>query len=124
MRLNDASPNVAAAFILFRSSQGRCLLLRRAATEDHPGEWSLPGGKLKSGETAPQAAVREAYEETRYSAGHAGKWHCRRVKDGVDATTFLQECESEFVPTLNSEHDAWQWVMPSEALEMNAEVAE
>ena len=41
------------------------LLQRRAATLDHhPGQVSFPGGGLEPGESAQQAALREAVEET------------------------------------------------------------
>jgi hypothetical protein len=59
--------------------------------------------------------VREVLEETGFRTGHAGKWHCRRVADGVDATTFCFDCD-EFVPRLDREHDLWIWVDPREAL--------
>jgi 8-oxo-dGTP pyrophosphatase MutT (NUDIX family) len=107
---------IAAAFVLLRSPEGRVLLLRRAKGEDHAGEWGLPGGKLKAGESAEAAAVRETLEETGFRTGHAGRWHCRRVKDDVDATTFCFDCDSEFVPRLNREHDLWIWIDPREAL--------
>jgi 8-oxo-dGTP pyrophosphatase MutT (NUDIX family) len=78
------------------------------------------GGKLKAGESPEMAAIRETLEETGFRCGHAGKWHCRRVKDDgagvVDATTYLFDCD-EIVPRLNREHDLWAWVNPDEALE-------
>ncbi|UXY25008.1 NUDIX domain-containing protein (plasmid) [Streptomyces cynarae] len=42
---------------------GHLLLIRRSAPE---GDlvWALPGGRIEPGETAKQAAVREALEET------------------------------------------------------------
>jgi 8-oxo-dGTP pyrophosphatase MutT (NUDIX family) len=112
----NAQP-IRAAFVIPRSPEGRTLLLRRAGTEDHGGEWALPGGKLRDGETAEQAVVRETLEETGFRMGHAGHWRCRRVRDGVDATTFLFNAD-EFVPRLNREHDAWQWIEPQEALSL------
>jgi 8-oxo-dGTP pyrophosphatase MutT (NUDIX family) len=108
---------IAAAFLLLRSPSGTVLLLRRAKGEDHAGTWALPGGKLKAGETAEKAAVRECVEELGYNPGSAGKWHCRRVRDGVDAVTFLRDVDAEFTPRLNREHDSWRWILPQEALE-------
>jgi 8-oxo-dGTP diphosphatase len=111
---------IRAAFMLMRSPSGTVLLLRRAKGEDHAGEWALPGGKLKPGESAERAVVREVQEETGYLTGHCGRWHCRTVKDygngTIGAVTFLFDCD-EFVPKLNREHDAWQWVDADEVLQ-------
>jgi 8-oxo-dGTP diphosphatase len=108
---------INAAFILLRAANGNVLLLRRAKTEDHAGTWALPGGKIKAGEKPETAAVRECLEETGWNPGHAGKWFCRRVRDGVDATTFLRDIDAEFVPPKLHEHDSWRWMNPREALE-------
>jgi 8-oxo-dGTP pyrophosphatase MutT (NUDIX family) len=107
---------IAAAFMLLRSPTGTVLLLRRAKGEDCAGTWDLPGGKLKDGESPEKAAVRECLEEIGWNPGHAGKWHCRRVKDGVDAITYLRDVDAEFTPHLNKEHDGWRWIDPIEAL--------
>jgi 8-oxo-dGTP pyrophosphatase MutT (NUDIX family) len=109
---------IAAAFMVMRSPEGKVLLLRRAQGEDFPGRWDLPGGKIKAGESAEQAVIREVLEETAYRTGHAGKWLCRRVKDQVDAVTYLFNCDSEFVPKLNKEHDLFLWCSPEQALTM------
>jgi len=40
------------------------LLTRRGSRlNDHPGQWALPGGRVDQGETALEAAMREAHEE-------------------------------------------------------------
>jgi 8-oxo-dGTP diphosphatase len=108
---------IAAAFLLLRSPSGTVLLLRRDKSSDYPGAWDLPGGKIKPGEDAATAAVRETLEETGWNPGHAGKWHCRRVRDGVDAVTYLRDVDAEFTPPKLRVHDAWRWVNPQEALE-------
>jgi 8-oxo-dGTP pyrophosphatase MutT (NUDIX family) len=108
---------ISAAFLLLRAPTGRVLLLRRSAEGDHAGEWSFPGGKLKPGESAADAAVRECREELGWDPGDAGRWHCRRVREGVDATTFIRDVDHEFSPpAMNAEHDAWIWVDAQEAL--------
>jgi 8-oxo-dGTP pyrophosphatase MutT (NUDIX family) len=93
------------------------LLLRRDNSGDHPGTWALPSGKIKSGETPEKAALRECLEETGWNPGSSGKWHCRRVRDGVDAITFLKDVDVEFTPPKLHEHSAWRWAMPTEVLE-------
>ncbi|QIG81773.1 NUDIX hydrolase [Sphingosinithalassobacter tenebrarum] len=52
-----------AATIAVVLREGRILLVRRANPPD-AGRWGFPGGKIESGETIEQAAIRELYEET------------------------------------------------------------
>ena len=104
--------NVRAAGVICRSPHGRVLMVRR--TDD--GTWAFPGGGIKDGEDAAQCAWREFFEETGYRLGDAGKPLMQRVKDGVDFTTFVTDCEDEFVPKLNHEHSEWAWLDPRTAL--------
>lgn len=52
---------------IIHDGQGRILLMKRAASLDPSrstvGMWSNPGGEVDFGETAEQAAIREAREE-------------------------------------------------------------
>lgn len=42
---------VVANVVIYRPSDGRCLILRRSATEKvHPGRYCVPGGKLEWGQ--------------------------------------------------------------------------
>lgn len=52
------SIDLAAHIAIIRS--GQILLTRRADTD----MWGLPGGRVESGESVAQAAIREAHEET------------------------------------------------------------
>lgn len=52
-----------SAFVIVQKAQ-RILLLRRAGTGWMDGHFSLPAGRLDSGETLAQAAARELQEET------------------------------------------------------------
>ncbi len=63
----DADPRRGAVLMLFgEGPDGPELLLTERAHEmrSHPGQVSFPGGVIDPGETAAQAALREAYEET------------------------------------------------------------
>lgn len=63
----DADPRRGAVLMLFgEGPRGPELLLTERAHEmrSHPGQVSFPGGGIDAGETAAQAALREAYEET------------------------------------------------------------
>lgn len=57
--------NAAVMLLLWPEQDGLKLLLTRRAQHlrHHPGQISLPGGKIEAGETAAQAALRETEEE-------------------------------------------------------------
>ena len=56
------SDRAAVGAIVF-DGDGRLLLIRRANPPSQ-GLWSLPGGRVETGESAEQAVVRELLEET------------------------------------------------------------
>ncbi len=56
-----ARPVAGAAVVCLRAD---AVLLVRRAQPPNAGRWSFPGGKIEPGETARQAAEREAWEET------------------------------------------------------------
>jgi len=56
-----AAPEVAVGAVVV--VEGRLLLVRRGH-EPEAGRWSLPGGRVRPGEPAADAAVRELAEET------------------------------------------------------------
>jgi 8-oxo-dGTP diphosphatase len=112
---SQAQP-IQAAFAMLRAPDGRILMLRRAATEDYGGTWAFPGGKLKEGESPERACWREVFEEIGYRIGGIPAPHMRRIKDGVDATTYLIDVDSAFVPQLNSEHSDFAWLKPKDVV--------
>lgn len=62
--MHDASahvPIVGVGAVVIHS--GRVLLVKRARPPA-AGQWAIPGGRLRFGETLQQAAERELYEET------------------------------------------------------------
>ncbi|MEU4699811.1 NUDIX hydrolase [Nonomuraea dietziae] len=56
------TPNslVPSVNVVVRNDAGNILMIRRSDN----GNWALPGGAMDLGESLPQAAVRETYEET------------------------------------------------------------
>jgi 8-oxo-dGTP diphosphatase len=54
---------ILCAGAVVRDDSGRLLLIRRAH-EPARDTWSLPGGRVETGETLAQAAAREVLEET------------------------------------------------------------
>jgi 8-oxo-dGTP pyrophosphatase MutT (NUDIX family) len=104
--------DVGAAGIAIRSPAGRLLFLKRSPSSDHPGEWCFPGGHRESGEDPLATAIREVLEET----GHNVKQPAPvDLRNGF--TTFAEEVEEEFTPTLNAEHTAFAWANPWDAPE-------
>jgi 8-oxo-dGTP pyrophosphatase MutT (NUDIX family) len=61
----------AVVFVLYRSDGGWTVpfVRRRADLRDHPGQVALPGGGVKLGESAWEAAQREVAEEIGVPAG-------------------------------------------------------
>src|SRR5579864_4267295 len=102
-----------AAGVICMSKAGRILMMRRTDGEG----WAFPGGGIEEGETPADAALRECFEETGYTLKKVSGPLMRRIKNGVDFTTFLGDCEEEFAPVLNHEHDAYAWVDPRAILD-------
>jgi 8-oxo-dGTP pyrophosphatase MutT (NUDIX family) len=76
--LFTSRPRQAAAVPVCRTSNGDlqvCLIRRREG-----GQWGIPKGSLDPGDTPPEAALREAYEE----AGISG----RLVGDAIGTYTY------------------------------------
>jgi ADP-ribose pyrophosphatase YjhB (NUDIX family) len=83
------SLRVPCAGALVHDDAGRLLLVRRG-TEPGRGLWSVPGGRCEPGETAADAAVREAREETGLLVA-AGPVVGRVERPGPDGVTYVIE---------------------------------
>jgi len=59
--VNTKSPQVGVGAVVFH--QNRVLLIKRGQAPN-VGQWAIPGGRIKMGETLQQAAEREILEET------------------------------------------------------------
>lgn len=101
------------------SGQQEFLQLRRAPGNSLAGAWSIVRGKIKPGETAWQAALRELREETGllpleffqldtldtfYLAADDTVWNC---------PGFCAIVPTDAAIILNHEHDAYRWVARS-----------
>jgi 8-oxo-dGTP pyrophosphatase MutT (NUDIX family) len=103
---------IHAAGVLFLAPDDKALFLKRDHKSDHPGEWCLPGGKLKKNELPEDAATREAKEEIGFLPEGVLVEHTRTQADNVDYTTFRQHVQEEFHPTptdIYEEHSGYAW---------------
>lgn len=55
--------NILAASVMITDDEGQILLVQRGK-DPQKGRWAVPGGRAEAGETAREAAKREAWEET------------------------------------------------------------
>ncbi|MBS3127683.1 NUDIX domain-containing protein [Candidatus Woesearchaeota archaeon] len=58
----DAQRIIPATLISLR--HGNDILLLQRAKDPYKGYWTMPGGKIELGESIPESAERECYEET------------------------------------------------------------
>jgi 8-oxo-dGTP diphosphatase len=96
---------------------GRLLAGRRRATDRHPLEWELPGGKLEAGEDPRAALARELREELDVEATIGAVLHevAHRYDDGRSvAITFLEVTAIDRAP-VNRVFAEIRWV-PREEL--------
>jgi 8-oxo-dGTP diphosphatase len=112
--VNAAAPT--SVRVVLGDRDGRLLLLRRAADDDHnPGLWEFPGGGIDAGESPREAAARELHEEVGLDvvADQLADWaRYDRDEHGRSRRTafFAHACRAEdCAPTLSDEHDAWRW---------------
>ncbi|MCF6237280.1 MAG: NUDIX pyrophosphatase [Candidatus Marinimicrobia bacterium] len=111
-------------FPLARTADGlRFLLLRRSQSNSYPGIWQPVAGKLKPGEKAWQAGLREFQEETGFSAqsfyalDHVSTYYLHPSDEVIQVPAFIAEVTLND-PALSHEHDTFRWLSLEEAIEL------
>ncbi|OGO68013.1 MAG: hypothetical protein A2Z49_11510 [Chloroflexi bacterium RBG_19FT_COMBO_56_12] len=114
-----------AALIRARSD-GRYLLLKRAASKDFgAGGWECPTGRVDQGEGFEQAAHREVREEIGIEMqidGLLGTTHFYRgpviPENELVGVIFLCSIPEPLELQLSEEHSEYRWLSAAEALQM------
>lgn len=99
-----------AGVLFFAADTGRFLWLRRSDRGDCAGTWCTTGGGVEPNETIDQAVKRETVEEADFDGDYDLIHMHRDVQpDGFTFHNHMAIVPTEFEPTLNDEHTAFQW---------------
>lgn len=118
----DPRLEVVSCFFLFKN---KILLLHRQNKSMQGDTWGLPAGKKEADETTENAIIREIQEETglvvhKPQINLQGTLYVRYQDYDFIYYTFHTSFETQPEITLNqTEHRAYKWVTPQEALTMN-----
>ncbi len=109
----------AVVVVIFR--EDRVLAMRRAPTKDAgAGLWECVSGRVNPDEDPRAAAAREAREETGLEVEIAARpidaYTARRKGEPMLVVCYRADAKSDEVRA-NDEHDAWEWLTPSEFAE-------
>jgi 8-oxo-dGTP diphosphatase len=118
-------PRLAVGAVVLRED-GAVLLVRRASPPA-VGSWTLPGGKVKDGETPEQAIAREVLEETGLHVDVGPIIETlvlEREGFSYRIVDFACVCKSAGEPVAADDVSAARWVLPHEwpALKLTPEV--
>lgn len=101
---------------IIRRKDGRILIVKRSALDDHlPGVWETVGGGMDE-ESSPQEALkREIREETGLDANIAEPFNVftfrKQTGEFKIGITFLCDVEDDTV-VLSDEHSEYRWIEP------------
>src|SRR4051795_4398308 len=117
-------PHVTVARALVESD-GRALLVRRAAWDSLPGQWELPGGKIDRGERVLEGLAREVEEETGLMLARPRRVSTREMVSprGNLVREHVYAAGAIGTVTLSHEHDAFAWVEDPFELELTDSAA-
>ncbi|GAB4299590.1 MAG: hypothetical protein Kow0098_26250 [Ignavibacteriaceae bacterium] len=102
------------------------LLLKRSREQIYPGLWQMVNGKIKAGEKAYQAAVRELLEETGLSpiqlwvVPNVNSFYSAQSDNLIFIPVFAAKVNSKNQVVISSEHEDFCWVNAEEAKKLLA----
>lgn len=106
----------------FSKNTPEFLLCKRSSGKIYSGQWRMIGGKVESGETYWQAALRELREETALTPDKF--WTVPSLNQFYEAKrdmiltipVFAAEINVSAKPVLNDEHSSFGWFDANEAV--------
>jgi len=102
--------NTSAGVFFYSRKTNRYLYMLRTDAKN-PGNWGIPGGKIKENETLLEGMIRECEEEVGYFPPNGKLVPIQKfINNTFTYHTFFCEVENEFVPILNEEHCGYAWV--------------
>ncbi len=109
-------------YVLRMTADGiECLALRRAEGGRCPGSWEVVHGHIEDGERPWQAARRELEEETGlaperlYNLSRVETFYQHRLDEVALVPVFAAFVAPDGAVRLGSEHNAHEWLSPTEA---------
>jgi len=111
--------------VRYFGSEVRTLALQRSENEIYPHVWQPVTGKIRQGETAVQAALRELREETGlepeklFAAPNVNSYYSPEKDEIVLIPVFLAVCQGGDVK-ISDEHQAYEWISFMDALKRYA----
>jgi len=96
----------AAMVVVFNEKRDILLLKRFGDSNWMPYKWGIPGGHVEEGETAEQAAIREALEETNLSLQNIFELEEKKEVMVYYSTSF----DNGEKLKIDYEHTDWAWV--------------
>ncbi len=110
MNKKTESLSVGALVVLLDTEKKTLILLRPDAARWAPNRWGYPGGKIESGESPREAAIRETKEETQLDVKNLKKI---KLKTNIPCVPYYSTEYSGDIQ-IDHEHDDWCWVGRSE----------
>jgi 8-oxo-dGTP diphosphatase len=119
--MDGGGPLDLAVHAVIADRRGRLLLLRHpAASDDNPGRWEFPGGRIDPGEGVRDALAREIREKTGLAVepGRLLGAGDQERREGRVVHLVLNSTAQDGEILLSEEHDAYRWVTPKGLAEL------
>ena len=106
------------ALALQRKVDNRYMIARRGPGGSGAGFWEFPGGKIETGETQPQALIREIFEEFSFLLETKDlQFIDQNIHEysGKKISLYLWTCQLMTIPNMKLvDHDDIAWCNPNE----------